>query len=297
MVCTFVYNMPEQLYVCSGYLLFKTKSSFVSMSDEQSGTPEPPESADDNSSREQSEPETTAPKRDEPVSTWGAWLVIGCLGISLLLAGVTFFGGIVYLILADEDEDDVAPEPTPVAEAPTPTQAPEEPAPTPDPDQPASFGPGIHTVGEDIQAGIYFANHAEEFCYWERLSDFSGEAEDIIANQISDYRAIVEIQESDAGFSSERCGEWEREANLDRDDPTADLEAGIYLVPNEVAPGRWQSEAGGDSCYWARLSGFTSDLDDIITNGFGQPDPIVEIREDDAGFESSECGTWVYLGE
>jgi hypothetical protein len=255
--------------------------------------------------------------------TWKAWLVIGCLGSTLLVAACAFVGGIVYLVASSEDEAqaDVTPTPsvadepiesptaTPVvveeaeetpASTPVPEDEVEEPTPTAEPDAPTpetAFGPGQQVIGDDIEPGIYFANEADEFCYWERVSGLSEEIDDIIANQIVDYRAIVEVSESDAGFYSERCGDWEDGPRIDREDPTATFDAGTYLVNDEIAPGTWQSQGASESCYWERLSGFSGELDHIIENQFGEVDPIVEISPDDVAFESAECGQWVYVDE
>jgi hypothetical protein len=192
-----------------------------------------------------------------------------------------------------------APEPTP---EPEPTEAPEptaepEPEPEPEPEGPAiAFGDGTFVVGEDIAPGIYHANSPGD-CYWERLSGFSGELDDVISNGFSPDRQIVTIEASDEGFSSSRCGTWERDAFPVRDDPSADLADGIYMVGEEVSPGTWRSEGSDGSCYWARLSGFSGDLEEVITNSFGGVGDVVQIPDQDVGFESSNCAPWVRVGD
>lgn len=62
-------------------------------------------------------------------------------------------------------------------------------------------------VGTDIQPGTYRADDASDSCYWERLSGFSGEFEDIIANG---FQTIVTIASTDVGFYSSDCGTWTR---------------------------------------------------------------------------------------
>ncbi len=56
---------------------------------------------------------------------------------------------------------------------------------------------GVYEVGIDIEPGLY---RLEGSCYWERLAGFSGEFEDIIANNNTNGVFRVEIQASDAGF-------------------------------------------------------------------------------------------------
>lgn len=67
---------------------------------------------------------------------------------------------------------------------------------------------GTWRVGEDIDAGSY-RTQGGDFCYWERLSGFSGEFGDIITNGIPTGPSTITIAASDAGFSSQGCGTWE----------------------------------------------------------------------------------------
>ena len=75
-----------------------------------------------------------------------------------------------------------------------------------------SFGDGTWVVGTDIEAGTYRSDvPAGELCYWERLSGFGGDIlEDVITNDAVDGPAqvLVEIDPTDAGFTSQDCGTW-----------------------------------------------------------------------------------------
>lgn len=70
------------------------------------------------------------------------------------------------------------------------------------------FGEGEFKIGYEVAPGRYQANPAPgESCYWERLSGFHGTGE-IIANDLGEGPQVVEIEASDVGFSSTRCGTW-----------------------------------------------------------------------------------------
>jgi hypothetical protein len=71
-----------------------------------------------------------------------------------------------------------------------------------------SFGDGTFVVGKHIAPGTYVAS-SPSACYWERLSGFSGEFEDVIANDF-EGASVVTIAESDAGFAADDCGTWQR---------------------------------------------------------------------------------------
>ena len=59
----------------------------------------------------------------------------------------------------------------------------------------------------------------------------------------------------------------------------------------DIGAGTWNA-AGGASCYWERVSGFSGQLGDIIANDFGTTTPVVTISASDVGFTSNTCGAW-----
>ena len=157
--------------------------------------------------------------------------------------------------------------------------------------QRTSFGNGTFRVGTDIQPGLYQSSTTGS-CYWERMSGFSGSLDDIIANENVTGRAIVQIKSTDAGFKSSRCGAWSPYSPF----PTSSFGAGVWKVGEDIAPGMYRTTSA-NRCYWARLSGFGGELDDILDNDNADgSDVVVQILPGDAGFESSRCGTWTKVG-
>ncbi len=138
------------------------------------------------------------------------------------------------------------PEPTPQPTAeptprPTPEPTPEPtrqptPRPTPEPTpEPRTFFDGIHEVGVDIRPGTYRLREPAGFCYWARLRGFSGELDDIIANEnVVDGYGVVTISRGDVGFESSGCDEW-----------SADLAA--VIGPNDRIP--------SGTLMWVAISG------------------------------------------
>ena len=163
-----------------------------------------------------------------------------------------------------------------------------------------TFGPGTYTVGGQIPAGIYRNKDFSDGCYWERLSGFSGELSDIIANEFTDVGQIVDIKSADAGFrATSSCGTWTNQLVSTRQgNPSAPFAPGTYRVGIEVTPGTWRSTPqAGEFCYWERRSGFGGELSDIIANDFTDTTSIVQIHASDAGFlATSDCGTWTKIG-
>ena len=104
-------------------------------------------------------------------------------------------------------------------------------------------------------------------CYWERLRGFSGSFDDIIANDITNVSAIVTVSPTDKGFHTSGCGTWTSNLSPITSSPSAPLLGGTYIVGSDIAPGTWKS-SGGSGCYWARLSGFSGTIGNIIANDF-----------------------------
>lgn len=185
-----------------------------------------------------------------------------------------------------EPTPDASPETTPVPATPTP-------APTP---VVRSFADGLHEVGVDIRPGTYRIREPAGFCYWARLSGFSGELRHIIANDNAiDAFTVVTITRTDVGFESSGCGEWSSDlsAVIDTGEPFSD---GTYIVGTDIRPGRYRAP-GTDLCYWARLRGFGGELDDIIANDLSDGSTIVSIARGDDGFTSNRCGEWIRSGD
>jgi len=180
-----------------------------------------------------------------------------------------------------------APTSTPV-QPPTPTAVPTT--------TPGTFGDGKFVIGQDIGPGTYRAANPSQGCYWERLSGFSGEFGDIIANNFTAAPDVVTIAPSDVGFSSEGCGTWTANLSPITTSPTAPFGEGKFIVGTDIAPGTWRNTGSSGGCYWERLSGFGGTFGDIIANNFSSSIEVVTIAPGDAGFESSGCGTWTKIG-
>lgn len=197
------------------------------------------------------------------------------------------------------------PEPTstPVpTSTPAPTSTP-EPTATPEPTPtPAAFGfgDGVKIVGEEVPPGTYRSVGPDgglfSSCYWERLSGFSGQLEEVIANDFAEYRQVVTVKEGDVGFNSNGCGGWTEELSTITASPTDPFGDGVWIVGVDIAPGTWRNDGTAGSCYWERTSGFGGDLEEIIANQFADTQQIVTIDPSDVGFTSSGCGSWTPAG-
>ena len=214
-------------------------------------------------------------------------IAIACLLISALA---------IAACGSDDDSDGPDATPTP-AETVEPGDATDAPSPdataTTEPDGPAtSFGDGEHVVGTDIEPGTYRSSASttsSNSCFWQRLSGFGGMSDSITSRLVND-RTVVTIVESDAGFFSQNCGTWSPADSAITASLTDPFGGGTFIVGTDIAAGPWRHDASGQ-CFWQRLSGFSGDLDEIITEHSDDPQ-VVEIAESDAGFFSADCGTW-----
>ncbi|SDO74175.1 hypothetical protein ACJA3J_12395 [Halobacillus sp. SY10] len=147
---------------------------------------------------------------------------------------------------------------------------------------------GMHEVGTDIEPGLYKSEGS--VYYWERLAGFSGEFDDIIANGNPQGQEYVEVKESDTAFSTQGTGSWTLIDDTYAPETQTSFGDGTYLVGKDIEPGTYKSESGGG--YWARLSGFSGELDTIIANDNPGGSSIVEIQESDRGFQTWGNGEW-----
>jgi hypothetical protein len=157
----------------------------------------------------------------------------------------------------------------------------------------ASFGDGTYQVGTDVQPGTYRTRAGSPNCYWERLRNFSGGMNGILANGTTSAPSIVTIESTDVGFNSQGCGTWTKDLSAITNSKTS-FGAGAYIVGTDIDAGTYRN-SGGENCYYERLRGFNGGMNAIITNGTSSNPSIVAIAPTDAGFQSNGCGTWTKL--
>lgn len=76
----------------------------------------------------------------------------------------------------------------------------------------STITPGVWLVGSQIAPGTYVTN-ASSGCYWERLRNFEGTLDSIIANDFiaSAGQQFITVRDGDIGVSSDGdCGVWTR---------------------------------------------------------------------------------------
>ena len=147
---------------------------------------------------------------------------------------------------------------------------------------------GTYQVGIDWQPGRYrFATSGS--CYWERLSGFSGEADDVIANGDNTLLFIVDVADDDVGFHID-CRDGDtflsegQYAGITPDTDLTGFANGVLEVGagKDIEPGQYSFSG---SCYWARLAGFSGETGDLIADGNEDGSFSVDIDPADVGFE------------
>jgi hypothetical protein len=131
---------------------------------------------------------------------------------------------------------------------------------------------GTYIVGTDIEPGIYkgyAGDNIVESCYWARLNDLSSDLNSVISNENEIGQYYIEIKESDFAFETQcELLKLENTPPPENNNPTI-LKSGIYLIGRDIQPGMYKGEAGPDvmeSCYWARLTDVSGELNSIISN-------------------------------
>ncbi len=157
------------------------------------------------------------------------------------------------------------------------------------PSEPPGFGDGTYRVGTDIQPGLYRSDGTNG-CYWERVSDLTGDFESILANDNPRGQAYVEILPTDIAFSTDDCGRWEA-ATAGGPDVSGGFSDGMYLVGSDIQPGTYSS-TGTSGCYWERLDALTGEFSTILANDNPRGQAYVEILPTDVAFSTDDCGTW-----
>ncbi len=121
----------------------------------------------------------------------------------------------------------------------------------------STFGDGTWIVGRDIAPGVYVAASPSDSAYWERLANFSGEDDGILANGFTSGsgQLVVEIRDGDVGFRTEDCGTWTLlAASASANPPPSALESNAddpVTPPSAVLHAEHDSDDGEEPwIYW-----------------------------------------------
>lgn len=156
---------------------------------------------------------------------------------------------------------------------------------------------GTLLVGTDIAAGTYRGLNCR---YWARLKDASGDFDSILANGnvAPDELLTVTILSSDYAFNNS-CASLQPIASVAAAASSNSSSVfGILAVGKDIQPGTWRGTATGH-CYWARLSGFTGDFEDILANDNVSAGEkfTVAVKPSDKGLQiGSACGPLTKIG-
>jgi len=162
------------------------------------------------------------------------------------------------------------------------------------PPAPRSFGDGTHIVGVDIQVGRYEALEPGADCSWQRLSGFSGEYRDVLADGNPRYRAIVDVLADDAAMVTSGCGTWTGFQPFD--EPLTEFGPGTWAIGEQILPGTY-SAPGGAGCFWATVTGFDGSQASISAIARPEPGPVVvTLTTDNTGIVSDNCGNFSQSG-
>lgn len=83
-------------------------------------------------------------------------------------------------------------------------------------------------------------------------------------------------------------------------DTSPEISDGTYVVGVDIQPGVYRTAgsgyANGLPCYWARLSGTSGDLSEILANDNPHGLTTVTVKSSDRAFETHGCKPWQRIG-
>ncbi len=167
---------------------------------------------------------------------------------------------------------------------------------------PSRFSGGSYVVGVHIEPGTYYSvPRRGGGCRWRRVSGFSGDSDETIAEGESDDRWIVTIEADDVGFVTHGCGLWRNIEIALKIGPYSDFEDGVRRVGADIVAGTYASNVSIEpfidgypvpKCKWWKVTGFSHDQREVTASGGGRGRIEVTLTESDVGFVSTDCGHW-----
>jgi DnaJ domain len=222
-------------------------------------------------------------------STFARFSILGAGAVALGLLALT-----AILLASDSDDSrQVVGGATSTPAAASASVAPVSPPQTPAASGSTTFSSGTWLVGEEMPPGRWRAIRSRA-CSWRRLSSIEGSSDTVAG---SGTYLTVEILPSDAAFWSEGCGWWTQILTPPSATPTDPFGNGTWLVPLEIAPGKWQNSDSSEGCAWTQLSGLSGESSAVIASGVTHSIATMEITGGEMAFDSWGCGTWTRIGD
>lgn len=72
----------------------------------------------------------------------------------------------------------------------------------------------------------------------------------------------------------------------------ASFDDGMHIVGEDIQAGTYRTREASGGCYFARLKGFSGELDDILSNENTSYPSVITIKSTDKGFQTKNCGKW-----
>jgi DnaJ domain len=151
---------------------------------------------------------------------------------------------------------------------------------------------GTWLIGAEMTPGIWRGYRATQ-CSWIRMT-----AADNLDRTVagSGSTTTVEIKPTDVAFWSDGCGWWTQILTPPSASPPEPFGAGTWLIPQEIAPGRWRNSDSSEGCSWALLNGLDGGPSAVLTSGVSNDTQTVLISSEVA-FHSRGCGVWTRIGD
>ncbi|MDQ3767793.1 MAG: hypothetical protein M3346_10665 [Actinomycetota bacterium] len=104
----------------------------------------------------------------------------------------------------------------------------------------------------------------------------------------------AQLDDREGGLDSRESELEDREAAVGAEEQAiedATFGNGTFVVGEDIPAGTYTAPGGG-GCYWARLSGLSGSLNDVMANHFGPGTQTVALSGSEAAFETDGCGEW-----
>lgn len=113
------------------------------------------------------------------------------------------------------------------------------------------------------------------------------------ASELDDREAALDEREAELESQAQADADAAEEEESQGTSSGSIPGSGTFLIGEDIQPGTYRTEGDSGFCYWARLSGLSGELGDIITNDLPDGPGFVTIAETDVAFETTDCGEWV----
>lgn len=157
---------------------------------------------------------------------------------------------------------------------------------------------GAFLLGSILGAAVASGGSSKSISLERKIADQAAELDHLRTTVADDKAKKDQLAQEKAALDQRSADLDKRESDISSQEQAIEANTipgdGVFLVGKDIQPGTYRND-GSNGCYWARLSGTSGTLGDILANDNVVGQAVVTIASSDVAFQTTRCGKWTLV--